>query len=59
MSKRRSRRRRKRKGRKGIVGVGVGSHHEVSPMGHATRTKSKQEIQLKEDRKNKQNGWDG
>lgn len=55
MSKSKRRRRRKKKG---IPGNGLGPHHEVSPMGHATRTPSKKEKQRKRDRRQKQKGWD-
>lgn len=55
--KKNSRSRKKQKKKKSIVGRS-GPHHEISPMGHATRTKSKQEVQEQEDRKSKQQGWD-
>jgi len=45
------------KKRKGRPGNGIGPHHQVSPMGHATRTPSKREKQRKLDRKAKQRGW--
>ena len=35
----------------------AGPHHEVSPMGHATRTKSRKGKQAQLDRKLKQHGW--
>lgn len=42
----------KRKG-KG-KGNGLGAHHEVSPMGHATRTPSLQERRARERRRERQ-----
>lgn len=48
----------KRKKPSGIPNVGIGPHQQVSPMGHATRTKSKHEKSIQSDRKQKQNGWD-
>lgn len=39
-------------------GIGNGSHQEISPMGHAAKTKNKQEIRNQEDRRRKQKGWD-
>lgn len=44
--------------KRGKPGNGLGAHHQVSPMGHATRTKSKREMRIREDRKARQNGWD-
>jgi len=38
-------------------GVGLGPHHEVSPMGHATRTKTRKGKIRAEDRRRKQQGW--
>lgn len=38
-------------------GNGIGAHHQVSPMGHATRTKTKRGKQIQRDRKRKQKGW--
>jgi len=38
-------------------GCGNGPHHEVSPMGHGTRTKSKQGKRRAADQKQKQRGW--
>lgn len=52
------RRKRKRKRKPGIPGVGLGAHHEVSPMGHATRTKSRRDKQIQRDRKQKQQGYE-
>lgn len=49
MSKRRKR---------GRPGNGIGPHQQVSAMGHATRTKSKREMRLREDRRARQKGWD-
>ena len=49
-----AKRRRKRGGQKGC---GIGPHHEVSPMGRATRTPNKRERQRRQDRKQKQKGW--
>jgi len=43
--------------KRGGKGNGVGCHHEVSPMGHATRTKTRVEKQRIADRKQKQRGW--
>jgi len=40
----------KRKNKQGIKGCGNGAHHEVSPMGHATRTKTRAEKRQKADR---------
>lgn len=54
MAKRRKNRKRKR----GNPGNGLGPHHEVSPMGHATRTPNKRERQRRRDRIRKQQGWD-
>jgi hypothetical protein len=42
---------------KGSKGNGNGSHHEVSPMGHATRTKTRRERKDQEARKERQKGW--
>lgn len=53
MAKRKKRRKRKR----GNPGNGLGPHHEVSPMGHATRTKNKRDRKDAQDRKRKQKGW--
>jgi hypothetical protein len=36
----------------------AGPHHEVSPMGHATRTKSRHEKQARQDKRDKQKGWE-
>lgn len=38
-------------------GNGIGPHHEVSPMGHSTRTKTKRGKVIQYDRKQKQKGW--
>lgn len=45
------------KKRKGFVGNGIGAHQQVSPMGHATRTKTKRERAEREARKARQHGW--
>lgn len=45
-----------KKKKRGNPGNGLGAHH-VSPMGHATRTKSKHEKRRAEDRRQKQRGW--
>lgn len=50
--------RRKKKKRKKSPGNGIGAHQEISPMGHATRTPSREEIQRREDQRLKQQGWD-
>lgn len=55
----RKRRRNKRKRKSALKGVGIGAHHEVSPMGHATCTKNKRDRLDQIDRKRKQQGWDG
>lgn len=53
-----SKRRRKRKRKKpGIPGCGLGAHQEVSPMGHATRTKTRRDQQIRQQRKQKQQGY--
>lgn len=46
-----------RKRRRGKPGNGQGSHHEASPMGHATRTKAKVEKIRQVDRRERQKGW--
>jgi hypothetical protein len=46
-----------KKHKKGAKGNGIGSHHEVSPMGHATRTKTRREHKAREARKARQKGW--
>jgi len=46
MSRRRKRKRKQKD-------CGNGSHHEVSPMGHATRTLSQEEKKRKEDKRKK------
>jgi len=43
--------------KRGNPGNGIGPHHEVSPMGHATRTPTKEERRRKADRRRKQRGW--
>lgn len=49
---------RKRKRNKAAALVGrAGPHQEVSPMGHATRTKSKAERLRQADRREKRRGW--
>lgn len=40
-----------------LAGNGIGAHHKVSPMGHATRTKTRREHKLRADRKARQKGW--
>lgn len=45
------------KRKKGNPGNGIGPHHEVSPMGHATRTKTREGKRRAYDRKLKQRGW--
>lgn len=47
----------KKRKKKGFAGNGMGSHHETSPMGHATRTKSRLEKRRARDRRAKQRGW--
>jgi len=44
--------------KRGNAGNGLGAHHEVSPMGHATRTPNKGERRRRADRRSKQKGWD-
>jgi hypothetical protein len=46
-----------KKAKKGSKGNGLGAHHEVSPMGHATRTKTRREHKNREARKARQKGW--
>lgn len=46
------------KKKKGNAGNGIGAHQEVSPMGHATRTPSKVEKRRKQERRERQKGWD-
>lgn len=59
MSKKRKARRRKKKPAKpGIPGCGLGPHQEVSPMGHATATKTPRDKQIREQRKEKQQGYE-
>lgn len=48
----------KNKRKRGLAGVGIGPHHEVSPMGHATTTKSRKGKRRAEDRRQKLRGWD-
>lgn len=43
--------------KRGKAGNGLGAHQQVSPMGHATRTKNKREMRAREDRRARQNGW--
>ena len=43
--------------KKGHKGNGLGPHHEVSPMGHGTRTKTRQGKRRASDRRAKQRGW--
>lgn len=43
----------KKRKNKRSKGCGIGPHHEVSPMGHATRTPSKAEKIEKLEKKNK------
>jgi hypothetical protein len=47
----------KRKKKKGQPNCGLGPHHQVSPMGHATRTKTRRERQIQQQRKQKQRGY--
>lgn len=54
MAKRRKRKRKKR----GNPGNGIGAHHEVSPMGHACRTKNRKDRKAQADRKDKQRGYE-
>ena len=49
--------RRKKKKKKGSPGNGIGGHHEISPMGHATSTPSREEVKKREDQRLKQQGW--
>ena len=44
--------------KKGNAGNGNGPHHEVSPMGHGTRTKSRQGKRRAADKRAKQRGWE-
>jgi len=46
------------KAKKGNRGNGNGAHHEVSPMGHATRTKSREGKRRQADKRRKQRGWE-
>ena len=55
MSKKRKSRRKKKKGNKGN---GNGCHHETSPMGHSTLTRSRRDEQNREDRRHRQKGWE-
>ena len=43
--------------KRGQAGNGNGAHHEVSPMGHATRTPTRKGKARKADRRAKQRGW--
>ena len=43
---------------RGTAGNGLGAHQNVSPMGHATRTKSREEKRRIRDRRQKQRGWE-
>jgi hypothetical protein len=47
----------RRKKRRKAPNCGNGPHHEVSPMGHATKTKTKKGRRRKADEKRKQKGW--
>jgi len=61
MSKKRKRRHRKKKkkpAKPGIPGCGLGPHQQVSPMGHATCTKTPRDKQISEQRKEKQQGYE-
>jgi hypothetical protein len=49
--------RRKKKKKRGLPGNGIGGHHEISPMGHATSTPSREEVKRREDQRLKQQGW--
>ena len=57
MSKRRKRKRKRKPNPHNLLVGRAGPHHETSPMGHATRTKSRKERQAQLDRKRKANGW--
>lgn len=48
---------RRKKKKKGNPGNGLGAHHHVSPMGHATRTKTREGKRRAADRRAKQRGW--
>jgi len=43
--------------KKGKKGNGIGAHAAVSPMGHATRTKTRREQQARQDKRERQKGW--
>jgi len=60
MSKKCKRRRRKKKkpAKPGIPDCGLGAHQQVSPMGHATCTKTPRDKQIQEQRKEKQQGYE-
>ena len=47
----------KKNRRKRSKGCGIGPHHEVSPMGHGTKTKNKKDRLKKQDKLRKQKGW--
>lgn len=43
--------------KRGYAGNGNGAHHHVSPMGHGTRTKTREGLRRAADRRRKQRGW--
>ena len=43
---------------RGSEGNGNGAHHQVSPMDHGTRTKSRKGKRQQADRRQKQRGWE-
>jgi hypothetical protein len=43
--------------KRGNKGNGNGAHHDVSPMGHATTTKTRKGKRRAQDRREKQRGW--
>lgn len=47
----------KKKKKKGNPGNGLGAHQNVSPMGRATQTKTKEGRRRAADRRKKQTGW--
>ena len=46
-----------KKRKTGNKGNGLGPHHAVSPMGHGTRTKTREGRRRQADRRRKQSGW--
>ena len=43
---------------RGLAGVGNGAHQEVSPMARGTTTKSKRQQKDRQDRRERQKGWE-